>query len=214
MLFILSKTDSIANNFLRELRDEKIQKDSMRFRMNVERIGEIMAYELSKKLSYDDTTVKTPLGESKMRLLRDQPVLVTVMRAGLPYFQGFHNYFDRADCGFIGAYRQESHDHLTIKLEYLATPSIEGRILILIDPMLATGRSVIDSINAIQRNGKPSHIHLVSLVAAPEGITYLEKNIATPFSLWTCAIDEKLDENFYIVPGLGDAGDLSYGVKI
>lgn len=214
MLFILAKNNSIANNFLLELRDEKIQKDPMRFRRNVERIGQIMAYELSQRLEYRTEEVKTPLGKLDIRVLSSQPVLVTVMRAGLPYFQGFLDYFDHADCGFIGAYRQENEQHLTIKLEYLATPNIEGRILILIDPMLATGRSVVDSINAIIRNGKPAHIHIVSLVAAPEGIAFLEKNVTIPFSLWTCAIDEKLDKNFYIVPGLGDAGDLSYGVKI
>jgi uracil phosphoribosyltransferase len=213
-MFILTATNSIANDFLRELRDRKIQSDRMRFRKNLERLGEIMAYEVSKKIQYRAESVQTPLGKLQVHILTEQPVIVTVMRAGLPFFQGFINYFDKADCGFIGAYRQESAEHLTIKLEYLATPDLTGRIAILVDPMLATGRSVIDSLNAMKKNGTPSHLHIVSLVAAPEGLDFIKKHVTIPFSVWTCAVDEKLDENYYIVPGLGDAGDLSFGEKI
>jgi uracil phosphoribosyltransferase len=214
MVFRLNETSSVANDFLRELRDITIQGDRMRFRKNVERLGEIMAYEVSKKLGYQTRPVKTPLGTASMRVLAGQPVLITVMRAGLPFFQGFLNFFDKADCGFIGAYRQESADQLTIKLEYAATTELNGKVVILVDPMLATGRSVIDSLDVILKKGSPAHVHIVSLIAAPEGLNWLEKKLTTPFTLWTCAVDEKLDENYFIVPGLGDAGDLSYGIKI
>jgi uracil phosphoribosyltransferase len=214
MIFTLNTQDTIANRFLLELRDAGIQQDRMRFRKNMERLGEIMAYEVSKKLAYTSAEVVTPLGISRINVLKEQPVMITILRAGLPYFQGFLNFFDYADCGFIGAFRQEDENHLTIKLEYVATTSLDDKTVILIDPMLATGRSVIDSVKAILRNGKPSHLHIVSLVAAPEGIAYLQENLKLPFSLWTCAVDEALNHQYYILPGLGDAGDLSYGIKI
>jgi uracil phosphoribosyltransferase len=214
MLFTLDRQDSIANQFLLELRDVSIQQDRLRFRNNMERLGEIMAYEVSKKLVYKGKEVVTPLGKLPINVLTEQPVLITILRAGIPFFQGFVNYFDRADCGFIGAYRKEDEKHLTIKLEYLATTSLLDKTVILIDPMLATGRSVMDTVNAMTRNGKPYHLHVVSLVAAPEGIKHLEENLSVPFSLWTCAVDEALNHQYYIVPGLGDAGDLSYGSKI
>ncbi len=214
MIFNLSDHNSIANNFLFELRDTDIQKDKMRFRKNMERLGEIMAFEVSKTLPFISTTAVTPLGEKRINILKNQPVLVTILRAGLPYFQGFLNFFDHAESGFIGAYRKEGENHITIKLEYLATTALNERVVILIDPMLATGRSVVDTVDAMLRNGKPSHLHVVSLVAAPDGIRYLNENIKVPFSLWTCAVDEKLNDQFYIVPGLGDAGDLSFGDKL
>ncbi|HYG01608.1 MAG TPA: uracil phosphoribosyltransferase [Chryseosolibacter sp.] len=214
MIFVLSDGNSVANNYLLELRDRDIQKDPMRFRKNVERLGEIMAYEVSKKLRYVQTAIETPLGRAKSATLAEQPVLVTILRAGLPYFNGFLNFFDKAESGFIGAYRQESGQGITINLEYLATTSLSGKTIILIDPMLATGRSVINALRAMKRNGEPMHVHIVSLVAAPEGVAYLNEKMNLPYSLWTCAVDEKLDENYYIVPGLGDAGDLSFGNKI
>ena len=213
-MFILNSNSSIANQFLFELRDAAFQQDRLRFRANMERLGEIIAYELSKKLEYVQQDAITPLGISRIQVIKEQPVLITILRAGLPFFQGLLNFFDRADCGFIGAYRKEDENHLTIKLEYLATCRLEGKVLILIDPMLATGRSVIDSITALLKNGTPSHIHIVSLVSAPEGIEYLRKNVKVPYTLWTCAVDEKLNPQYYIVPGLGDAGDLSFGEKI
>ena len=172
-----------------------------------------MAYEVSKAMPYHKKDVVTPLGKKSIDVLKEQPVLITILRAGLPFFQGFLQVFDRADAGFIGAYRKEE-EHITIKLDYLATTSIQDRIVILIDPMLATGRSMMDSINAILQNGKPSFIHIVSLVAANEGIDYLNKNMKLPFSLWVCSVDGELNQQFYIVPGLGDAGDLSFGSKI
>jgi uracil phosphoribosyltransferase len=213
MTFILNQHNSVANHFLVELRDVELQRDRMRFRKNLERLGEIMAYEVSKKFEYAPVKVTTPLGIAHLQTFEDQPVLVTILRAGLAYFQGFINYFDKADCGFIGAYRHEEADSLTIKLSYVATQSLENRIVLLIDPMLATGKSATDAIQAMIKNGRPSHIHIISLVASPEGIQYVKDNVPVPYSIWTCAVDEKLDENFYIVPGLGDAGDLSYGIK-
>lgn len=214
MTHVLSTGNSIANEFLRELRDTGIQGDRLRFRTNLTRLGMVMAYEVSKQLDYVPAKVTTPLATTTMPKLTEQPVLLTILRAGVPFFQGFQQVFDRSDMGFIGAYRKEGEQELTIKLEYLATPDLEGRTVILIDPMLATGRSVIDVTNAIVRNGRPKHIHLASVIAAPEGIAYLEKNFGLPHTLWTFAIDEKLNDKFYIVPGLGDAGDLSYGDKM
>lgn len=214
MLFNLSEQDSVANQFLLELRDRAIQNDRMRFRRNVERLGEIMAYEVSKKLRYVPSAIETTLGRSTSKKLSQQPVLITIMRAGLAYFQGFLNFFDQADSGFVGAYRQEGGEHVTIKLDYVATPEVAGRDVILIDPMLATGRSILDSIRTITTRGIPAHIYIVSLIAAPEGIKYLQENLTINHSIWTCAVDEKLNQQFYIVPGLGDAGDLSYGEKV
>jgi uracil phosphoribosyltransferase len=213
-MFVLNSSNSIANQFLLELRDLTIQQDSMRFRRNMERLGEILAYEISKSLNYKDVSVKTPLGNSSTSVIDDQPVLITILRAGLPFFQGFNNFFDRADSGFIGAFRKEGEDQITIKLEYAATPSLEGKTVILIDPMLATGRSMIDTVDAIIKNGKPAHLHIASLVAAPEGIEFLKQHLKLPYTLWTCAVDQKLNDKFYIVPGLGDAGDLSFGEKL
>jgi uracil phosphoribosyltransferase len=214
MVFNLSEQDSVANQFILELRDKTIQKDRMRFRRNVERLGQIMAYEISKKLKYEQKEIQTPLGVSSQHVISDDPVLITVLRAGLPYFQGFLSYFDRSDCGFIGAYRKEGGEEVVINLEYLATPGISNREVILIDPMLATGKSFIRSVDALAKHGTPSYIHIAALVAAPSGIDFISENLTLPYSIWTCAIDERLNDQFYIVPGLGDAGDLSFGDKI
>jgi uracil phosphoribosyltransferase len=214
MLTILNKQPSIANHYLLELRDQSIQQDRERFRRNIERLGELMAYEISRKLNYQSKRVQTPLGTSEVEVLTEKPVLITVLRAGLPYFNGFQNYFGQSDCGFIGAYRKESTTDLTIKLDYLATPTLEGRTVILIDPMLATGQSVVKSVTALLAHGKPSRMHVAALVAAPEGVEYLNKHLNVQFDIWTWTLDEKLNDQFYIVPGLGDAGDLSYGEKL
>jgi uracil phosphoribosyltransferase len=213
-LILLGDQHSIAKQFLNEIRDKDKQQERMRFRKNMERMGEIMAYEISKKLEYTDCLVNTPLAPLKSKQLKEQPVIITVLRAGLVYFQGFLNYFDQSDCGFIGAYRKEGGDEIKINLEYLATPSLEGREVILVDPMLATGNSFVRSVNALLPRGTPSHLHIASLIASPQGVKYVEENIALPYTLWTFAVDEKLDHRFYIVPGLGDAGDLSFGEKI
>jgi uracil phosphoribosyltransferase len=216
MIMNLGGQRSIANVFLRELRDKTVQRDRARFRRNMERLGEIMAYEVSKKLAYTETAVETVLGTAPMMLPAEQPVLVTVLRAGLPYFQGFLNYFDRSDCGFIGAYREEGKSEVSIKLDYQTAPVLKGRALILIDPMLATGKSLVRAIQSLTDfyGEIPDHIHLASLIATPEGIRYIQEHVPLPHTIWTFSIDEKLDEKFYIVPGLGDAGDLSYGNKV
>lgn len=214
MITVLNRQDSVANQYLLELRDKKIQQNRTRFRQNLERLGELMAYEISKKFDHQPSQVETPLGVSVVNLSKANPVLITVLRAGLPYFIGFQNIFGEADCGFIGAYRKESETDLTITLDYLATPSLEGRTVILVDPMLATGQSVIKSVNALVKHGKPKHVHIAALVAAPEGVELLRKTLKVPHDVWTWALDEKLNELHYIVPGLGDAGDLSFGEKL
>lgn len=214
MITVLNRQDSVANQYLLELRDKKIQQNRTRFRQNLERLGELMAYEISKKFDHQPSQVETPLGVSVVNLSKANPVLITVLRAGLPYFIGFQNIFGEADCGFIGAYRKESETDLTITLDYLATPSLEGRTVILVDPMLATGQSVIKSVNALVKHGKPKHVHIAALVAAPEGVELLRTTLKVPHDVWTWALDEKLNELHYIVPGLGDAGDLSFGEKL
>lgn len=214
MITVLNRQDSVANQYLLELRDKKIQQNRTRFRQNIERLGELMAYEISKKFDHQPSQVETPLGVSVVNLSKANPVLITVLRAGLPYFIGFQNIFGEADCGFIGAYRKESETDLTITLDYLATPSLEGRTVILVDPMLATGQSVIKSVNALVKHGVPKHVHIAALVAAPEGVELLRKTLKVPHDVWTWALDEKLNELHYIVPGLGDAGDLSFGEKL
>ena len=214
MITVLNRQDSVANQYLLELRDKAIQQNRSRFRKNIERLGELMAYEISKKFQYTSQQVQTPLGLSTVNIPTDNPVLITVLRAGLPYFIGFQNIFGEADCGFIGAYRKESEANLTITLDYLATPTLEGRTVILVDPMLATGQSVIKAVNALMKHGKPKHVHVAALVAAPEGVALLDKNLTVAHDVWTWALDEKLNELHYIVPGLGDAGDLSFGEKL
>lgn len=214
MITVLNRQNSVANQYLLELRDKNIQQNRARFRKNIERLGELMAYEISKKFQFASENVQTPLGTSVVNIPVDNPVLITVLRAGLPYFIGFQNIFGEADCGFIGAYRKESEANLTITLDYLATPTLEGRTIILVDPMLATGQSVIKAVNALMKHGNPKHVHVAALVAAPEGVELLNKNLIVPHDVWTWALDEKLNELHYIVPGLGDAGDLSFGEKL
>jgi uracil phosphoribosyltransferase len=213
MFFNIGEANSIANQFLIELRDNSVQQDRLRFRRNVERLGEIMAYEISKKLNYTQRKVETSLGSLSIGA-PNSPVLITILRAGLPYFTGFQNFFDHSECGFIGAYRKEGGSEITINLDYMASPSLNGKTIVLIDPMLATGKSLIRSINELFKNGQPNHIHIATLIAAPEGITFVQKELMNNYSLWTFAVDEKLNEQSYIVPGLGDAGDLSFGDKM
>lgn len=214
MVFELDKINSIANHFLAELRDKEIQQDRLRFRRNLERLGEVLAYEVSKELEYIEITVTSVLGHKKTNKIKEQPVLITILRAGLPFFTGFINYFDHANSGFIGAYRVEEGEEITIESDYLAIPHLEGKEVILIDPMLATGKSIVSSVEKITKKGIPKRIHIVSAIAAPEGIEYITSKINLPLSVWVGAVDEQLDENAYIVPGLGDAGDLSFGQKM
>jgi uracil phosphoribosyltransferase len=214
MIFNLSAQNTIGNQFMSELRDKDIQLDRARFRRNMRRLGQLMAYEISKKLNFKDQTIQTPLGRSSIHLLSKYPVLLTVMRAGLPYFDGFLDFFDQSDCGFIGAFRQENSDEIVVHLDYVATPNVNERDVIVVDPMLATGKSFVKSIQALLKHGTPTHIYVASLVASPEGIHFVKENLDVPFSIYTCAVDENLNHQFYIVPGLGDAGDLSFGVKL
>jgi uracil phosphoribosyltransferase len=214
MIRILNKEHSIANSFLAELRDRKVQTDREKFRRNLVKLGQLMAYEISKSFNYQRQLVSTPLGDAELHLPIEKPVLTTVLRAGLPYFEGFTECFPMSDCGFIGAYRKEGEEQVTINLDYAATPNVEGKVVLVIDPMLATGKSFVKAVNTLVRNGAPSYIHVASLVAAPEGVKYLEDNLGLPHTIWTWALDEKLNERFYIVPGLGDVGDLCFGEKL
>lgn len=215
-LHYISEQNSILNHFLAQIRDVSVQKDSMRFRKNIERIGEIMAYELSKTLPFVNIEVQTPLGVKKTTALEDHVVLCSILRAGLALHTGFMNIFDNAENGFVSAYRHHPNndDYFDILVEYQAAPSFENKTLILIDPMLATGQSIVAVLNKLHLEQKPKEIHIAVVIAAPEGIAYLEKNLPANCHLWVAALDEKLNEKNYIVPGLGDAGDLAYGVKL
>lgn len=196
-----------------EMRDATIQKDRLRFRKNLERLGELFAYEISKKFDFEECNIQTPLAKTVVEVPKDNPVLLSIMRASLPFYQGFLNFFDHADSGFIGAFREEN-ENLSINLGYYASPNLQDRVVILADPMLATGKSILESIEVICRNGTPRHLHIASIVAAPEGIKLLESKIKIPYSLWIGHVDQQLNDKFYIVPGLGDAGDLAFGPKI
>lgn len=212
----ISENNSILNHFLAEIRDITIQKDSMRFRKNIERIGEIMAYELSKTLDYKAINVQTPLGVKETTTIADNVVLCSILRAGLALHTGFMNIFDNAENGFVSAYRNHPNndDYFEILVEYQAAPSFENKNLILIDPMLATGQSIVAVFNKLMTEQTPKEIHIAVVIAAPEGIGYLQENLPENCHLWVAALDEKLNEKNYIIPGLGDAGDLAYGSKL
>jgi uracil phosphoribosyltransferase len=212
----LSEKNSVLNHFLGQIRDINIHNDSMRFRRNIERIGEIMAYELSQQLDYKTVKIQTPLGIKKTTQIADSLVLCSILRAGLPLHMGFLNYFDQAENGFISAFRYHPNndDYFEIKVEYQAIADINNKCLLLVDPMLATGQSILAVYNRLMERGIPKAIHIVVVIAAPEGIAYLEKNLPDSCHLWIATLDEKLNEHSYIVPGLGDAGDLAYGIKL
>ena len=212
----ISDQNSVLNHFLAQIRDVSIQKDSLRFRKNIERIGEIMAYELSKTLDYKNIDVQTPLGIKHTTTIAEPVVLCSILRAGLALHQGFMNFFDAAENGFVSAYRNHynNDDQFDILVEYQAAPSFEGKNLILIDPMLATGQSIVAVLQKLHLEHKPKEIHVAVVIAAPEGIDYLEKNLPSTCHLWVAALDEKLNDKNYIIPGLGDAGDLAYGSKL
>jgi len=214
-MFILSETPSIANQFMAEMRDIRIQNDRMRFRKNLERLGEILAYEISKSLDFKAQEIETPLAKTIVYTPDSQIVLVSVLRASLPFYQGFLNFFDEAESGFIGAFREENESgEIKINLGYHAAPSLQGKVIVLADPMLATGKSIIRTLDTIVSHGIPSMIHIAALFAAPEGIKYIEENLKVPYKLWLGSVDEKLNHLSYIVPGLGDAGDLAFGEKL
>ncbi|MBC7693868.1 MAG: uracil phosphoribosyltransferase [Burkholderiales bacterium] len=216
MVHILSQQNSIFNQFVAELRDITIQKDSMRFRRNLERMGEIMSYEISKTMDYATRETTTPLGIAETSHLIDQPVIATILRAGLPMHLGVLNYFDRAENAFISAYRRHHKDNsFDIHVEYVSSPNLDGKILILCDPMIATGGSIILAYKAILAKGKPKHVHIISAISSKEGIDFVRANMPTKdFTIWCGAVDEELTAHSYIVPGLGDAGDLAFGEKI
>ena len=211
---VLNTADSIANNYLAELRSISVQSDRLRFRTNLQRLGSLMAYEISKTLNFETKEIQTPLATTSENTLKDSVVLVSILRAAIPFMNGFLDVFDHAEVGFIGAWRKEESTEVEVALEYTAAPDLTGKTLILIDPMLATGKSLVKSLDQILKNGQPASIHLATVIAAPEGIDYVERNISVPHELWTWAVDERLNDKSYIVPGLGDAGDLSFGPKL
>jgi len=212
----LGSHNSLFNQFIAELRDEQIQKDSMRFRRNMERLGEIFAYELSKKFDYEQKEVTTSLGIAEIAMLKKQPVIASILRAGLPFHIGLLNYFDKAESSFISAYRKhDKNGSFEIQIEYISCPDLTDKILILADPMLATGASMVKTYKELTIYGKPSHTHFVSAIASLEGIDYVKKHLPTDeVTIWVGAIDDELTAQAYIVPGLGDAGDLAFGSKL
>lgn len=212
----LSEQNSVLNTFISEIRDVSVQKDQMRFRKNIERIGEVLGYEMSKCLNYSAHEIKTPLGTSKINLIDNHIVLCSILRAGIPLHNGLLNYFDASENAFISAYRHhhENSDEFDIVVEYVACPNLENKTLILADPMLATGQSMVTTFEALKPFGTPQAIHLVSVIGAQEGVDYLKTHFSNDTHLWIATIDAELNEKGYIVPGLGDAGDLSYGGKL
>lgn len=216
MVHDISKQHTIFNRFIAEIRDEKIQKDRLRFRRNLERMGEIFAYEISKHLDYAEEVVNTPLGIARVELNVDHPVLCTVLRAGLPLHNGLSNFFDQSDCAFVSAYRNHTTgmDDFKIEVQYLTAPEIDGRVLIISDTMLATGASIIKVFKELKKRGKPKQVHIVSAIASTEGLAEVRAQLPTTIHYWIGAIDDELTAQAYIVPGLGDAGDLAFGEKI
>jgi uracil phosphoribosyltransferase len=216
MVHNLALQNSIFNQFISEIRDVEIQRDSMRFRKNLERIGEIFAYEISKTMDYENAQTTTPLGIADTRKLRSQPVIATILRAGLPLHVGVLNYFDKAENAFVSAYRKHHKNNtFEIALEYVACPDLTNKTVILCDPMLASGSSVVLTYKSLLTKGIPKHTHIVAAIASAQGIDYVKANMPSPnYTLWCGAIDEELTAHAYIVPGLGDAGDLAFGEKL
>lgn len=214
MVINLSEQYSLLNDWIAEMRDINVQSDRQRFRRNLERIGEVAAIEISRKLEYTIKEIQTPMGVANSKVLKDQPVLATILRAGLPLHQGLLNYFDKADNAFISAYRKHNRDgSFEISLQYMSSPDMENRVVIVSDPMLATGASLVKTIQHIREEGKPSQIHIVTAIACTVGIEYVQRQEPQAI-IWCGAIDEELTAKGYIVPGLGDAGDLAFGSKI
>ncbi|WP_281847395.1 uracil phosphoribosyltransferase [Olleya namhaensis] len=212
----LSKENSILNQFIAEIRDVSVQNDSMRFRRNIERIGEILGYELSKALEFETRSITTPLATITTETPKNDVVLCSILRAGVPLHNGLLNYFDKSENAFISAYRHhlDSPESFEIVVEYLACPDLTGKTLILADPMLATGQSLIATYKALEPFGKPKNVHIVAAIGAEPGVAFLEENLPEDTNLWIAAIDQSLNNKGYIVPGLGDAGDLAFGAKL
>jgi len=216
MIHILGKNSSLLKQFILEVRDAEIQLDSMRFRRNMERLGEIFAYEISKTLQWKETDTVTPLGTAHCQTLVSQPVIATIMRAGLPMHLGLLNYFDRAENAFVSAYRKHHKTgRFDIQIEYISCPNLDGKELIISDPMLATGASMVLGYKELMQRGKPSHTHFVSVLASAQGIEYMKRHLPMgEYTLWVGEVDDELTAKAYIVPGLGDAGDLAFGAKL
>ena len=216
MIHILSEQTSILNQYIAEIRDKNIQQDRIRFRRNMERIGEFFAYEISKTLTYNNTVTETVLAEAQTQTLAQQPVIATILRAGLPLHTGILNVFDGAQNAFVSAYRKHHKDNsFEIQIEYLSSPSLTDKVLILTDPMLATGSSMVLSYKALLSKGKPKHTHIVAVIGSREGVEYVQRNMPdNNYTLWLAVVDEELTAHSYIVPGLGDAGDLAFGEKL
>lgn len=214
-IHILGEGNSLFNEFLSEIRSADVQVDSMRFRRNLERLGEIFAYEISKKLRYEKQEVATPLGIAEMSRLTSRPVLATILRAGLPLHQGLLNYFDHGENAFISAFRKYYKDgSFEIQVDYMSSPELDDKTLILADPMLATGQSMVLAYEELMSKGEPEHTHIVCIIASRQGLDYVQQHLSpSKCTLWVGAVDEELTAHSYIVPGLGDAGDLAYGIK-
>lgn len=213
MVYILSETPSVGNHFMAELRDADIQQDSMRFRRNLERLGEIFAYEISKGFNYTDTDFETPLGTSTVQVFNEFPVLATILRAGLPLHQGLLNYFDKADSAFISAYRRTTKgSKFIVEIEYVSSPPLIDKTVIISDPMLATGESMVLCCKELTRQFRIKDLHIVAVIASKVGLAHVKANLPNAH-IWIGAVDEELTTRSYIVPGLGDAGDLAYGAK-
>jgi len=211
----ISQGTSILSTFIAEIRDKEIQQDRMRFRRNIERIGEVLAYEMSKSFTNNTKNIQTPLGVKTMNIVQDDIVVCSILRAGIPLHSGFLNYFDNAENAFISAYRKHtSENDFEIVVEYLASPSIEGKTLLLVDPMLATGQSMVAVYKSLLELGIPKNIHIAAVIGAQQGVDFVADNLPKNTTLWIATVDEKLNEKGYIVPGLGDAGDLSFGTKL
>lgn len=214
-IHLLDSKNSVLNNFISEIRDQNIQKDSMRFRRNLERIGEILSYEMSKEFEYSFENIVTPLGVKKIAVCQKNLVLASILRAGLPLHQGILNYFDQIENAFISAYRHHTSEiEFEIVVEYLASPTLNDKVLILADPMLATGKSLVAVYNSLKKLGNIKQVHIVSVIGAKVGIDFVKKNFPENTHLWIATVDEKLNEHGYIVPGIGDAGDLAFGEKL
>ena len=212
----LERTDSVFNQYMAELRDAVIQQDRMRFRRNLERIGEVMAYEISKAFEYDDEEVTTPLGIKQIRTMHEQPVIATILRAGLPFHNGMLSMFDQADSAFIAAYRKydKNEEDSEIRVEYFSSPDIEDRVLIVCDPLLATGESIVKTLNGLMEDMMPKEIHIAVAVASQDGLDYVDRTMSRlPVTIWVGSVDEELTARAYVVPGIGDVGDLAYGEK-
>jgi uracil phosphoribosyltransferase len=216
MMNILSNRNSLINHFIAEIRDVEVQKDSLRFRGNLERLGELFAYEISKELEFETREVVTSLGIAIVPVLKSYPVLATILRAGLPFHQGFLNMFDKSENAFVSAYRKYHKDHsFNIRIEYASVPDLEGKTLIICDTMIATGASVVLTYKELLSHGKPKHTHIVSILSSQEGLDYLRRNLPRKnISVWIGTVDDELTAQSFIVPGLGDAGDLAFGKKI